>query len=233
MAFTHPPAAPNAADPVANDLDLEVVAPSGTLYRGNLYSAGQSFAGPTADPRNTVEQFLRTSPAPGTYQVTVRGTAVNVGTQGFALVISGDIDLCLPPVVPDPPRDLTAHPGDEVVLSAQAFGTGTLVYQWKKDLAEIPGATGPVYTIASAQLADAGEYSVTVTGTCGTVTTLGAQLRVECLSDFDHNSFVNGQDFDQFVTMFELGDESADVDRNGFVNGEDFDVFVIKFEEGC
>ncbi len=233
MAFTHPPAAVNASDPVANNLDLEVVGPMGTAYRGNLFSAGQSLPGTTADDRNTVEQVMLTNPAPGTYQITVRATEVNVGTQGFALVISGDIDLCLPPVVPEPPQDQTVYPGDPVTFLGVGYGTGTLTYQWRKDLIDIPGATGSEYTIPAAYLADRGEYSVVVTGDCGSVSTLGAVLTVECPADFDSNGFVNGDDFDTFVQMFELGDESADIDSNGFVNGDDFDTFTVLFEAGC
>jgi len=233
LAFTHPPAAVNASNPVANDLDLQVIGPTGTVYRGNRFSGGQSLPGTTTDPKNTVEQFLLTSPATGTYQVTVNGTAVNVGTQGFALVVSGDIDLCLPPVVPDPPQAQTVNPGDPVTFAAVAYGTGTLTYQWIKDLEDIPGATGQDYTIAAAYLADQGDYSVRVTGDCGTVTTLGAALVVDCIADFDGNGFANGDDFDSFVVMFELGDESADVDLNGFVNGDDFDAFTEVFVAGC
>jgi len=54
-----------------------------------------------------------------------------------------------------------------------------------------------------------------------------------CPADFDHNGFVNGDDFDAFVDAFTLGDSAADFDRNGFVNGDDFDAFVDAFEAGC
>jgi len=54
-----------------------------------------------------------------------------------------------------------------------------------------------------------------------------------CPSDFDGNTFVNGNDFDAFVIAFEAGDAIADWDGNGFLNGEDFDAFVIAFEAGC
>lgn len=54
-----------------------------------------------------------------------------------------------------------------------------------------------------------------------------------CPADFDQNTFVNGEDFDQFVALFELGDPGSDWDRNTFVNGDDFDGFVAAFEAGC
>jgi len=54
-----------------------------------------------------------------------------------------------------------------------------------------------------------------------------------CAADFNHDGFVTGEDFDEFVGAFELGDGSADFDANTFVNGEDFDGFVLAFVGGC
>lgn len=54
-----------------------------------------------------------------------------------------------------------------------------------------------------------------------------------CPSDIDHNCFVNGNDFDVFITWFVAGDRRADYDANTFVNGDDFDKFVVDFEAGC
>lgn len=54
-----------------------------------------------------------------------------------------------------------------------------------------------------------------------------------CPGDFDHDGFVNGDDYDAFADAFDLGSPSADFDRNGFVNGTDFDLFALSFEEGC
>ena len=54
-----------------------------------------------------------------------------------------------------------------------------------------------------------------------------------CPSDHNRDGFVTGEDFDSFVTLFELGDPDADFDHNGFVTGEDFDAFVAAFVSGC
>ncbi len=54
-----------------------------------------------------------------------------------------------------------------------------------------------------------------------------------CVSDFNLDSFVTGDDFDAFVVEFTAGNIGADTDRNGFVNGDDFDLFVDRFEAGC
>jgi ELWxxDGT repeat protein len=54
-----------------------------------------------------------------------------------------------------------------------------------------------------------------------------------CPADFDMSGFVDGDDFDAFVTAFELGDDAADFDRTGFVDTDDFTAFVHAFEAGC
>ncbi len=54
-----------------------------------------------------------------------------------------------------------------------------------------------------------------------------------CLSDYDTNGFVNGDDFDAFTVDFDAGNQAADVDHNGFVNGDDFDTFTAHFDAGC
>ncbi|MCK6478020.1 MAG: hypothetical protein L6Q35_14445, partial [Phycisphaerales bacterium] len=56
---------------------------------------------------------------------------------------------------------------------------------------------------------------------------------VDCVSDTDHNGFVDTDDFDAFVVLFEAGDPRADVDASGFVDTDDFDAYVTAFEAGC
>ncbi len=54
-----------------------------------------------------------------------------------------------------------------------------------------------------------------------------------CPSDFNHDGFVTGDDFDAYVTAFEAGNISADFDGDTFVTGDDFDAYVTAFESGC
>jgi hypothetical protein len=89
LAFTEPPAALNAALATVNDLDLEVLSPTGVTYRGNVFAGGASVPGGVADARNNLETVVLASPPTGVYTVRVRANAVNQGTQGFALVATG------------------------------------------------------------------------------------------------------------------------------------------------
>ena len=54
-----------------------------------------------------------------------------------------------------------------------------------------------------------------------------------CLSDFNNDGFVNGDDYDAFASLFENADLAADINRDGFVNGDDYDLFASHFEAGC
>lgn len=54
-----------------------------------------------------------------------------------------------------------------------------------------------------------------------------------CRADFDLSGFVDTDDYDQFVHVFEAGEDLADFDRSGFVDFEDFTAFVRAFEDGC
>ncbi|MCC6230869.1 MAG: hypothetical protein IT432_16785 [Phycisphaerales bacterium] len=54
-----------------------------------------------------------------------------------------------------------------------------------------------------------------------------------CLADFNHDSFVNALDYDEFASLFEPGDIGADINHDGFVNALDYDEFASAFEAGC
>ncbi|MCC6971036.1 MAG: hypothetical protein IT434_12530 [Phycisphaerales bacterium] len=54
-----------------------------------------------------------------------------------------------------------------------------------------------------------------------------------CRADYNHDAFMNGNDYDDFVVDWIGALPAADYDRNGFVNADDFDAFVVEFEQGC
>jgi len=72
LAYTDVAGFPGAIPALVNDLDLEVVGPDGTLYRGNQFSAGESIPNPPlADNLNNVEAVHLAQPVPGDYRVRV------------------------------------------------------------------------------------------------------------------------------------------------------------------
>jgi hypothetical protein len=75
---------------LVNDLDLEVEAPGGTLYKGNVFAGGQSTTGGSFDRLNVVEGVRLNSPPTGTYTIRVKGYNVPQGpNQPYALVSTG------------------------------------------------------------------------------------------------------------------------------------------------
>jgi subtilisin family serine protease len=100
LAYTDVPGFPGALPALVNDLDLEVVSPDGTLYRGNQFGAGESVPDPPSpDKLNNVEGVYLTQPTPGDYLVLVRASKIVQDAisstpaidQDFALVTSGDL----------------------------------------------------------------------------------------------------------------------------------------------
>ncbi|MBN2208499.1 MAG: S8 family serine peptidase [Candidatus Coatesbacteria bacterium] len=100
----------SASTNLVNDLDLTVVAPGSTTFRGNNYSGGSSATGGSYDRLNVVECVQIDSPSPGTYQVTVTAYNVPVGPQPYALVVTGG-SANEPPVLSD--GDVSPDSGHE------------------------------------------------------------------------------------------------------------------------
>jgi hypothetical protein len=76
------------------------------------------------------------------------------------------------------PQSQLVMQGDSVQFSVSATGTGPLSYQWSYNGTPISGATSSSYSIASAQVDDAGTYSVLV-GNGHTQASASATLAVE------------------------------------------------------
>ena len=56
---------------------------------------------------------------------------------------------------------------------------------------------------------------------------------IPCPGDFNRDGYVNGNDYDDFASLFEPADHGADFNHDGYVNGNDFDAFASHFEVGC
>ena len=115
LVWTDAPAAASTGTGFAaiNDLDLEVVSPSSVLYLGNVFSGGQSATGGAADIRNNVEQVHLSSPELGVWTIRVRAAAVNQGTQGFALIATGQVTPVPTDLTPPSPDPMQWEPGGE------------------------------------------------------------------------------------------------------------------------
>ncbi len=81
------------------------------------------------------------------------------------------------PAITAQPVSLAHCAGTNATFSVTATGTG-LTYQWQKGGVNIAGATNASYTINNIGAADAGSYTVVITGTCGNLTSNAATLTV-------------------------------------------------------
>ncbi len=113
------------------------------------------------------------------WSVSVSGNTVVAGTVqiGSAYVFAVS---CSAPVITTQPQGVAeVCNGAQASFSVTATGTGPLSYQWQKNGADIPGATGDSYSIDSVTVDDADSYTVIVTNACGSVTSDAASLTLE------------------------------------------------------
>jgi hypothetical protein len=90
LVWTDTAAAANASPTLVNNLNLEVVAPSGTYYHGNKYTSGQSTQNPSGwDSLNPEECVRVNSPETGDWTIRVRGQQVRTARQPYAWAITG------------------------------------------------------------------------------------------------------------------------------------------------
>src|SRR4029079_263621 len=112
----------------------------------------------------------------GTYTVVVSGVAPcpSVTSANAVLVVSDPVVITAQPTASQ-----TLCAGSPATFSVTATGTG-LAYQWKKNGTNISGANASTYSIPTVTTADAGTYTVVVSGTapCPSVTSANAVLVV-------------------------------------------------------
>jgi len=85
------------------------------------------------------------------------------------------------PVVTMSPNSVPGNPGDSVALSAYAIGVPPLSYQWRRNGHPISGATNTAYSIASLNVATAGNYDLVVTNTYGSTTSKVAAVTADII----------------------------------------------------
>ncbi len=83
------------------------------------------------------------------------------------------------PVFVQPPASQTVTAGDTATFTAAAIGAPTISYQWKKDGADIAGATDLTLNVPNVYYTDGGsQYQLAVTNGVGGVVSLPATLTV-------------------------------------------------------
>jgi hypothetical protein len=136
------------------------------------YKAGVSIAGATS--ASYVISGVQLTDA-GTYYAYIANSAGSTTSDNAVLTVN------LPTVAISFTTQLasqTVTAGAAVTFTAAASGSPAPTFQWRKNGANITGATGASYTIASATTADAGTYAVVATNSAGSATSNNAVLTV-------------------------------------------------------
>jgi len=107
----------------------------------------------------------------GTYDVVLTNPCESVTSDSAELTVDSG------PTITEHPVGQTGCEGNQVTFTVTAEGE-VIGYQWRKDDEEIPGATGPSYTIDPVYPSDAGDYDVLVSNDCGTIASDTATLVV-------------------------------------------------------
>jgi len=111
---------------------------------------------------------------------------------------------CFPiaPVILSQPTNQTVLVGNTASFQVVASGTSPLNYQWNFNGTNISGATNTSFTLAGAQLSDAGNYFVVVTNIADNVTSSNAVLSVysSAVPIMNAVSFSGGNGFQFAVT---------------------------------
>jgi hypothetical protein len=107
----------------------------------------------------------------GTYSVVVSGVCGNAVTNSATLTVNANVAIATPP------SNTTNCPGTTASFSVSATGT-SLSYQWYKGISGLNGETNHTLTLNNVSGADAGAYSVTVSGVCGEPISANALLVV-------------------------------------------------------
>ena len=114
-----------------------------------------------------------TSGSPFTITITANnGVAV---TQSFSLTVTPAV---VAPAITTPPVGGTIALGQNANFSVTVTGTTPLTYQWFKDGVAVNGATNGTLTLTGVRAANAGFYTVTVSNSAGSATSVGTLLTI-------------------------------------------------------
>lgn len=98
--------------------------------------------------------------------------------QYYALIQAVSTEAAVAPTISFPPPSISRPAGETAVFMVGLVATGPLTYQWRHAGVAIAGATDPVLRLTLVEAADAGDYTVTVTNSAGSATSVAATLTV-------------------------------------------------------
>src|SRR4051812_1815648 len=144
---------------------------------------GLTLSGKTSGTVNISTLILSGTPTtPGTYTITLRAwertnaSGDNSSLFPYTVVVSGP--AATGPTLSTQPSSQSVTAGSNVSFTVAASGSPTPTYQWRKNGADISGATSATLALNGVQASDAGSYTVVVSNSAGLVTSSAATLTV-------------------------------------------------------
>ncbi len=170
----------------------------GTTYEVYIYGVGTDFGTGNTELFSQVGGASKpVSPVPDTgYPAVGEDYALFSGIKGVTEVLftSGEpgntavfsivsglqiIKATEAPNILKQPLSQFVRPGAAVTFSLEVNGAGPFSYQWRKNGTPISGAVSATYTLPSVKVEDAGDFSVVVSNSAGSVTSRPAALQVQ------------------------------------------------------
>ena len=137
---------------------------------------GANIAGATAATLSLTN--VQSSDA-ASYTVVVTNSAGSVTSNAATLTVNA---ATATPSITTQPQSLTVTTGQNASFSVVATGTPSPTYQWRKNGANIAGATAATLSLTNVQSSDAASYTVVVTNSAGSVTSNAATLTVSVVT---------------------------------------------------
>jgi hypothetical protein len=138
---------------------------------------GAAIAGATASSYTT--PATTTADNGATFSVVVTNSAGSVTSANATLTVNATATA---PSITSQPASTTVTAGATASFSVTASGTAPMSYQWRKNGANIAGATASSYTTPATTTADSGStFSVVVSNSAGSATSNNATLTVNAV----------------------------------------------------
>jgi 1,4-alpha-glucan branching enzyme len=111
--------------------------------------------------------------------------SANLAIGPYTVLVLSQSQGAHPPVgIAQQPQNVTTTNNYPAGFTVVATGDSPLVYQWRKNGVNIPGANSSGYSIASAQAGDAAAYTVVVTNCYSSMTSAVAMLTVKSAANY-------------------------------------------------